>query len=417
MKKYVSLLVMLVLVISMTACNNKEPIDDSEITVIVEDVESSTEAEDLEKVDSEAEDTEKVDSEAETKIKEGSSVEPESDTKSSISEEVLSTEQETIEEKAVEEKAPTCKSVDKVMYSNTTLNVRKGPDTTFDKIGSLSYAQEIKVTGEMDNDWYRIDYKDEVGYVSGKYVVDEKPEIVDTSIFPISYSDATANITITREWFENAWCYAAHLVFSDYDRLGTTCGNGVYGGLETTSSAATRVGAMFAVNGCYSAPNLNHAVARDGVVMNDRTCWSPAVYNSANGLLLSAWETNGTPGIAGQSLSTLVESGKVTDTFCFGPPILTNGVAGNGDGGRAQRTFMGTNGAPGDIWIVVSDGRKNDSESSGLTYNQCARYLQSKGCTFGIPLDGGGSSTMVWNGKVLNANKNQRAVVDFVYFK
>ena len=47
-----------------------------------------------------------------------------------------------------------------------------------------------------------------------------------------------------------------------------------------------------------------------------------------------------------------------------------------------------------------------------------ATYLQSKGCTFGVPLDGGGSSTMVFKGKVLNAAKgNQRAVVDFVYFK
>ena len=88
------------------------------------------------------------------------------------------------------------------------------------------------------------------------------------------------------------------------------------------------------------------------------------------------------------------------------------------DSSRAQRTFIGTNGDAGDIWLFVSDGRKNDGKSSGLTYKQCARYMQSKGCTFGVPLDGGGSSTMVWKGQVLNAAKgNQRAVVDFVYFK
>ena len=45
-------------------------------------------------------------------------------------------------------------------------------------------------------------------------------------------------------------------------------------------------------------------------------------------------------------------------------------------------------------------------------------YLVSKGCTFGVNLDGGGSSTMYFNGKVLNAARgNERAVVDFVYFK
>ena len=56
--------------------------------------------------------------------------------------------------------------------------------------------------------------------------------------------------------------------------------------------------------------------------------------------------------------------------------------------------------------------------SPGLTYSQCARLLGEKGCIFGVPLDGGGSSTMVFQGKVLNSAKaGQRSVVDFVYFK
>ena len=236
--------------------------------------------------------------------------------------------------------------------------------------------------------------------------------------FPIRYSDNTSDIEITKEWYENAWCYTAHITFSDYDRLGTTCGNGVYGGTETTSSAAKRMNAIFAVNGCYSAPKLDYAVARDGVIYNDKICWSPGIYNSNTGELLTAWETGGLDGYRGIQLSTLVNQGKVTDTFCFGPPILINGeVKVGNDSSRAQRTFIGTNGNAGDIWIVVSDGRKNDGESSGLTYNQMALYLQSKGCTLGIPLDGGGSSTMVWNGNVLNANKTERKVVDFLYFK
>jgi exopolysaccharide biosynthesis protein len=66
----------------------------------------------------------------------------------------------------------------------------------------------------------------------------------------------------------------------------------------------------------------------------------------------------------------------------------------------------------------VSDGRKNDGKSAGLNAYQCGAYLKSKGCTLGVPLDGGGSSTIYFNGKVLNAAKNgQRAVTDFVMFK
>lgn len=259
-------------------------------------------------------------------------------------------------------------------------------------------------------------------YKWNKLTVEEKKEIeIDPDSIIATYSDKTCDITIIKEWYENAWCYAAHLEFTDYTRFGTTCANGKYNkGTETTTSAAKRVGAMFAVNGCYSAPSLNYTVVRSGVLWNGsgRSYVGPAAYSSVNGLFLSAWETGGTPGIVGENIDKLVSSGKVTDTFCFGAPFLKDGVVSNiTDTGRAQRTSIGTNGDPGDIWIVVSDGRLNDGKSTGLTMKQCAQYLKNKGCTFGIPLDGGGSSTMVWNGKVLNANTDQRAVVDFVYFK
>lgn len=241
--------------------------------------------------------------------------------------------------------------------------------------------------------------------------------------YPLTYADETCTLIISREWFEDAWVYSAHLQFTDYVRLITDCANGSYGnGFETTSHAAERLGAIFAVNGCYSASYLDYSVVRGGVIWNgaERSLWIPAVYSSHTGLLVSGWETGGTPGIAGVKVSDLVASGLVTDTFCFGPPGLQDGVITDVSttGARAQRTFIGTNGAPGDIWICVSDGRYNDGESAGLLGNQCMRFLQSKGCTFGVNLDGGGSSTMYFDGKVLNAAKgNERAVVDFLVFR
>ena len=123
-----------------------------------------------------------------------------------------------------------------------------------------------------------------------------------------------------------------------------------------------------------------------------------------------------------QRLTSLVNSGRITDTFnfCKESVYINNGVLASNRWGdsRAQRTFMGTNGKAGDIWLCVSDGRYNDGESAGLTYLECGQYLQTKGCIFALPLDGGGSSTMVFEGEVLNAEKgHERAVVDFVYFR
>lgn len=234
--------------------------------------------------------------------------------------------------------------------------------------------------------------------------------------FPKGYSDGTCTIIIYKEWYENAYVYAAHVTFSDYDRLWVECGNGKYNsGGETTSHAAKRVGAILAINGDYAVPGNGaggYAIARRGVVYNDKKAYPEGVYNSNTGRL--------TFGHSGKMLSELVAAGEVTDTFQFGPNFLQNGkiIGDKNSSSRAQRTFIGTNGNAGDIWLCVSDGRYNDGKSAGLNAYECGAYLASKGCTLGVPLDGGGSSTMYFNGSVLNAAKNgQRAVVDFVMFK
>ena len=281
-------------------------------------------------------------------------------------------------------------------------------------VETLKWAEPITQVSVGDNGWSKVLYNEQEAYI--------KTETLKEAVYPIVYEDETCKITITRVWYKKAWCYTAHLEFTDYTRFGTNCANGKYGnGYETTSHAAERLGAIFAVNGCYSAPYLGYTVVRDGQICNGwgRTMNLPGVYSDNTGLFSCAWSPGGASGIVGHNVTKLVESGKVTDTFCFGPPSLVNGyLKGSSGGARAQRTLIGTNGNPGDMWIVVSDGRYNDGESAGLTFYEGAQYLKELGCTFGIHLDGGGSSTMYFNGKVLNAAAgNERAVVDFAYFK
>ena len=139
------------------------------------------------------------------------------------------------------------------------------------------------------------------------------------------------------------------------------------------------------------------------------------------------------------AISTVnVRSGPSTDdiivgSLSYGESVQRTGIGNkgwsrvdyNGEEAYVYASYLSTtnpaqdtSGYPGDIWIVVSEGRNADGESAGLTYRQCARLLGEKGCIFGVPLDGGGSSTMVFQGKVLNSAKaGQRSVVDFVYFK
>jgi len=307
------------------------------------------------------------------------------------------------------------------VWVTSAVNIRKEPNLEAEILGVFSVGQKLTRIGVSNDGWSKIIWNDEHVYCSSRYLTVEEP--VQEDIYPMVYEDETAKITITKEWYENAWAYIAHLEFTDYSRLGTAVSNGKYqNGYETTSNAAKRLGAIFAVNGCYSAPKLNYVVVRDGIIWNrpESTLNLPAIYSKHNGLFSNAWDNSRPEELKGnKTIQELVDAGLMTDSFCFGPPILINGeILAENNYDRAQRTFIGTNGNPGDLWIVVSDGRKNDGESSGLNYYQCGKLLLDKGCTFGICLDGGGSSTMVFQGDVLNANgANERAVVDFVYFK
>ncbi|MBR2401357.1 MAG: SH3 domain-containing protein [Lachnospiraceae bacterium] len=73
--------------------------------------------------------------------------------------------------------------MDAIMYAKQAVNVRNLPSTDGEKLGGLSYAQSVTVTGQCDETkWYRILYNGEIAYVSNNYLVAEKPvEIVKES--------------------------------------------------------------------------------------------------------------------------------------------------------------------------------------------------------------------------------------------
>ena len=67
--------------------------------------------------------------------------------------------------------------------------------------------------------------------------------------------------------------------------------------------------------------------------------------------------------------------------------------------------------------MVVSDGRTDASE--GLTLLELAQVMRQYGCVIAYNLDGGGSSTLWFNGKVINnptdgRKASERSVSDIV---
>ena len=89
-------------------------------------------------------------------------------------EETTETQQEQTEEQP--SITYTYEDMSATMYAKQSVNVRSLPSTDGEKLGSLSYAQEVAVTGKcVETGWYRIDFNGSVGYVSNNYLLTEKP--------------------------------------------------------------------------------------------------------------------------------------------------------------------------------------------------------------------------------------------------
>lgn len=84
-------------------------------------------------------------------------------------------ETEIIEISEIESNAVT---MNKLMYAMKSVNVRKGPSTDYEKIGSLKTNEEVTVIGKADTGWYEIMYNGKTAYVSDNFLSDDKVEVV-----------------------------------------------------------------------------------------------------------------------------------------------------------------------------------------------------------------------------------------------
>ena len=55
-----------------------------------------------------------------------------------------------------------------------SMNVRGGPGTDYFAIGGLKYGEKVEILGK-EGDWYKIAFKDDVGYVSAQYIQASPP--------------------------------------------------------------------------------------------------------------------------------------------------------------------------------------------------------------------------------------------------
>ncbi|AEF84271.1 conserved hypothetical protein [Treponema primitia ZAS-2] len=104
----------------------------------------------------------------------------------------------------------------------------------------------------------------------------------------------------------------------------------------------------------------------------------------------------------------------------FGPILIINGektILSAYSGGIAPRTAIGQM-KDGSVLLVVIDGRQIDSY--GATFQDIQEIMFANGVINAICLDGGSSSTIMYNGKVQNkpsGDKNERLLPNAIIFK
>ena len=242
-------------------------------------------------------------------------------------------------------------------------------------------------------------------------------QVTDTS-----YSDGNISVTLTEKTVNETQIYVADITLSSSDYLKTALAQNSYGTNVTakTSVTAAENNAILAVNGDYYGANSSGYVIRNEVVYRD------SVREDASNGDLAIYKDGSFKIIYEDQVSAdqLVQDG-VVNLLAFGPSLVENGeisVDTNTEVGQAMssnpRTAIGIIDENHYI-IIVSDGRT--SESKGLSLYQMAEVMKSYGVKTAYNLDGGGSSTLYFNGQVINkpttggSKISERAVSDIVY--
>ena len=234
-----------------------------------------------------------------------------------------------------------------------------------------------------------------------------------------SYSDSNVSITLKEYQEYDSAIYVADITVSDVSYLKTALASNTYGRniTDTTSNIASDNNAILAINGDYYGARQSGYVIRNGSLYRNSSGNRDALAIMKNGEFEFVSEGK-------TSAETLLQNGAL-QVFSFGPVLLEDGsisVSENDEVGMAMasnpRTAIGYLGKNHYVF-VVSDGRT--SESAGLSLYELAEFMQSLGVVDAYNLDGGGSSTMVFKGEVINTpttnghSTEERAVSDILY--
>lgn len=221
--------------------------------------------------------------------------------------------------------------------------------------------------------------------------------------------DLKVKLVETRTSNQHYWI--AEVISSDATPLKGAMASDTYNGKrETISSMANRLGAILAINasGFYAKTNTPMGtVVRNGKLVN--------IDKSYTGEILSL-KSDGNLAFTTVNSEEEFKNLDIKQTFTFGPILVRDYQATElNDKSRHPRTAIGQLDDNRYVLVVV-EGRMEGAD--GMTLAELQQLFLQLGCKTAYNLDGGGSTTLYFQGKVINtpSDGSERSVVDMIYF-
>ena len=245
-----------------------------------------------------------------------------------------------------------------------------------------------------------------------------QPVFVQSDYYPMTYVGPGGNtiIEISKERFFKSDCFVARIVTDNPHLIRACFAQDDFKKVGPMSVVAEEHEAVFMVNADWCTIDFcDNFVIRNGEICRDgqperAICSYLCIMNSGHlefvGLRTSA--------------KNALDIGVFHSFSFWGDNLFNNGKPSGNENGVAPRTFIGEvprNDGFLEYIIVVADGRS--IRSRGLTNYEESIILFVYGCDIGYNLDGGGSSEMVFDGKILNVPSDgcERYDHDFIYVK
>jgi len=242
-----------------------------------------------------------------------------------------------------------------------------------------------------------------------------------------NYSSESASIAIkkisTGTGRNTVTYFAADIVLSDATDLSSAFAEDEFGTniIEYTSQIAEDNNAIFAINGDYYGFRTDGIEIRNGIIFRDEPARvGLAFYRDGSIKIYDETQT---------SARELLDEG-VWNTLSFGPALIINSQVSPNLTTVEVDTNFGNHSIQGDqprtgvgiidknhyVFVVV-DGR-SAGYSEGVDLTEFAKIFKELGCTDAYNIDGGGSSTMYFMGRVVNnplGKNKERGTSDILF--